>query len=141
MLIHKHRYRYRDRCRLKELQRNWQLWKLLMVCKNILSLHTSFIVFGYLGKHVKVFIFCSRLSSLLSFKHLAFSLLITLAMVFFTSASFFFISASLFLPILSSFLSLFHPFPKVCCYLWFVFLNTEITLGYKLFHFYILHIL
>lgn len=95
MLKYRHRYRYRYTCRiyhysLKDLLRKWLLWKLLMVCKNISSLHTTFIVFGYLDKHAKVFIFCLRLSSLLSFKYLAFSLLITLAMVFFTSDSLFF---------------------------------------------------
>lgn len=92
MLIYRCRYRYRYICKiyhhsLKNLQKKWQLWKLLMVCKNMSSLHTSFTVFGHLDKHVKGFIFCFRLSSLLSFKYLAFSLLITLAMVFFPSTS------------------------------------------------------
>lgn len=69
------------------------------------TLHTSFTVFGHLDKHVKVFIFCFRLSSFLSFKYLAFSLLITLAMAFFTPTS---LSFPLFLLLCSY--SFFHLF-------------------------------
>lgn len=41
----------------KDLQRKWQFWKILIVCKNTSSLHTSSILSGYLDKDVKVLIF------------------------------------------------------------------------------------